>query len=518
MARDSARRRARQGAGARGAARGTGSGLAQLPWRVPESPYQALEVLAPEQVEMIAEAAFRILEEVGMDFLHPEALDILAKAGAEVAPGSQRVRLDRGLVKQALATAPARFTLHARNPAHDLPIGGRHIAFGSVASAPNASDLDNGRRPGSQGDYRNLLRLSQAFNVIHFVSGYPVEPVDLHPATRHLDCLRDCLTLTDKVFHAYSLGRTRILDALELVRLGHGLTEAELSQAPRLFTIVNTSSPLRLDGPMIEGVIEMARRNQVVAITPFTLSGAMSPATVAGALAQQHAEAMAGLAFAQLVNPGAPVIYGGFTSNVDMKSGAPAFGTPEYTRAAIAGGQLARHLGVPYRSSNANAANCVDAQAAYESQMSLWGAVMGHANFVMHGAGWLEGGLCASFEKFVLDAEMLQMMSEVLTPLEVSEEAIGLEAIREVGPGGHFFGAAHTLARYETAFYAPFLSDWRNFETWQEAGGESATQRANRLYKAVLADFTPPPLDPAICEALDDFVTRRTREGGAEAA
>ncbi|HEY9537971.1 MAG TPA: trimethylamine methyltransferase family protein, partial [Kiloniellaceae bacterium] len=399
-----------------------------------------------------------------------------------------------------------------------LPVGGRNIAFGSVASAPNASDLDGGRRPGNQRDYQNFLRLSQAFNVVHFLAGYPVEPTDLHPATRHLDCLRDCLTLTDKVFHAYSLGRTRILDALELVRLGHGLTAAELVEKPRLFTIVNTSSPLRLDGPMIEGIIEMARHNQAVAITPFTLSGAMSPATLAGALAQQHAEAMAGLALTQLVNPGAPAIYGGFTSNVDMKSGAPAFGTPEYTRAAIAGGQLARHLNVPYRSSNANAANCVDVQAAYESQMSLWGAVMGQSNFIMHGAGWLEGGLCASFEKFVLDVEMLQMMSEVLTPLEVSEESIGLDAIREVGPGGHFFGAAHTLARYETAFYSPLLSDWRNFETWQEAGSETATQRANRFYKAVLADFTPPPLDPAIREAVDDFVARRTAEGGAEAA
>ena len=517
MARDAGRRRARQGAGTRVAGRGT-AGLKQLPWRLLESPYQPLEVLSPEQLEMISDAAFRILEEVGMDFLHPEALDILAKAGAEVMPGSERVRFDRGLVKEALASAPAQFTLHARNPEHDLPIGGRNVVFGSVASAPNASDLDAGRRPGNQRDYQNFLRLTQAFNIIHFVAGYPVEPVDLHPATRHLDCLRDCLTLTDKVFHAYSLGRTRILDALEIVRLGFGLTESELAEAPRLFTVVNTSSPLRLDGPMIEGVIEMARRNQVVAVTPFTLSGAMSPATLAGALAQQHAEAMAGLAFAQMVNPGAPVIYGGFTSNVDMKSGAPAFGTPEYTRAAIAGGQLARHINVPYRSSNANAANCVDGQAAYESQMSIWGALMGHANFIMHGAGWLEGGLCASFEKFVLDAEMLQMMSEVMTPLEVSEASIGLEAIREVGPGGHFFGAAHTLERYERAFYSPMLSDWRNFETWQEGGSETATQRANRIYKAVLENFTPPPLDPAIREAVDAFVLRRTSEGGAEAA
>src|SRR3546814_15543204 len=218
---------------------------------------------------------------------------------------------------------------------------------------------------------------------------------------------------------------------------------------------------------------------------------------------------MAGLVLTQLVNPGAPAIYGGFTSNVDMKSGAPAFGTPEYTRAAIAGGQLARHLNVPYRSSNANAANCVDVQAAYESQMSLWGAVMGQSNFIMHGAGWLEGVLCASFEKFVLDVEMLQMMSEVLTPLEVSEESIGLDAIREVGPGGHFFGAAHLLARYDTAFYSPLLSDCRNYETWEEAGSETATHRANRHYKPRLADYPPPPLHPPTRQAGSEFVSQR---------
>ncbi|HIP79349.1 MAG TPA: methyltransferase [Kiloniellaceae bacterium] len=514
MARETSRRGGRRGQGERRPA----SGLKQLGWQALENPYDPIRVLRDEQVEMISDAAFRILEEVGMDFLDPEALDVLRKAGAEVEPGSERVRFDRGLVKEALASAPQSFTLHARNPAHNLQVGGRSVVFGSIASAPNASDLDGGRRPGNTEDFQNLLRLAQAFNIVHFIAGYPVEPVDRAPATRHLDCLRDCLTLTDKVFHAYSLGRTRILDALELVRIGHGLTESELAEKTCLFSIINTSSPLRLDGPMIEGLMELARNNQAVVITPFTLSGAMSPATVAGALAQQHAEAMAGLAFTQLVKPGAPVIYGGFTSNVDMKSGAPAFGTPEYSRAALAGGQLARHLGIPYRSSNANAANCVDAQAAYESQMSIWGAVMGHANFVMHGAGWLEGGLCASFEKFVLDAEMLQMMAEFLRPLEVSEDSIGLEAIREVGPGGHFFGAAHTLARYETAFYNPILSDWRNFETWEEAGSETATQRANRLFKAVLADFTPPPLDPAIKEELDAFVARRTEEGGAEAA
>jgi trimethylamine--corrinoid protein Co-methyltransferase len=258
----------------------------------------------------------------------------------------------------------------------------------------------------------------------------------------------------------------------------------------------------------------MAQMGQAVIVTPFTLSGAMAPASLAGALALQNAEALGVIAFTQLVRPGAPVVYGAFTSNVDMKSGAPAFGTPEYTRAAMAGGQLARRYGLPYRSSNACAANAVDAQAAYESEMSLWGAVMGGANLIKHGAGWMEGGLVASFEKLIVDAEILQMMAEFLQPLEVSDDTLALDAMREVGPGGHFFGAAHTLARYETAFYAPMVSDWRNFESWREAGALDAAQRANRIWKQLLAEYVPPPLDPAIDEALKDYVARRKAEGG----
>ena len=510
MAPRGARRRSRERRGEQA--------LKQLPWRRVENPYPPIEVFSADQIEAIHDTSLRILEEIGMDFLHPEALDILKKAGAEVEPGTERVRLDRGLVLEALAHAPSSFTLHARNPAHDLTMGGNVINFGTVGSAPNVSDLERGRRDGNFADYCDLLRLAQAFNIVHVISGYPVEPVDLPPETRHLDAVGAMITLTDKAFHAYSLGRVRILDGIEMTRIAHGLSEAELSARPSLFTIVNTSSPLRLDGPMIEGIIEMARRNQVVIITPFTLSGAMCPVTIAGALAQQNAEALAGLAFAQLINPGAPVVYGGFTSNVDMKSGAPAFGTPEYTRAALGGGQLARRYNLPYRTSNANAANLVDAQAAYESQMSLWGAVMGHGNFVVHGAGWLEGGLTASFEKFVLDVEMLQMMAEFLVPIEVNEETLGLDAIRDVGPGGHFFGTAHTLARYETAFYSPILSDWRNYETWAEAGGHSVTERAHELYKKVLAAYAPPALDEAVREELDDYIVRRTRDGGVKAA
>jgi trimethylamine--corrinoid protein Co-methyltransferase len=263
---------------------------------------------------------------------------------------------------------------------------------------------------------------------------------------------------------------------------------------------------------MSEGLTEMALDGQAVVATPFTLAGAMSPVTLAGALAEQNAEALFMVALAQLARPGSPVVYGAFTSNVDMRTGSPAFGTPEFVKGAIASGQLARRYGLPWRSSNATAANVVDAQAAYESEMAVWGAVMGGVNLLYQGAGWLEGGLTASFEKLILDAEMLQMISEVLQPVVVDEAELGLDAVAEVGPGGHFFAAAHTLERYESAFYRPMLSDWRNFETWQEDGAKTATERANAIWKQLLAEYVAPPLDPAVAEALDAFVARRKRK------
>ncbi len=484
-------------------------GIAQLPWRSVVNPYTPVDVLSPDEVEAIHGASLRVLDEIGMDFLHPEALAVLAAGGARVEAGSQRVRFDPDMVAEAVAAAPSAFRLHARNPDHDLHVGGNHVNFTMVASPPNVADADRGRRTGNFADFCDLLRLGQSFNVIHCFGGYPVEAVDLPPETRHLDCLAAYVTLGDKVFHGYSLGRQRILDALEITRIARGVDTAQLAREPSLFTVVNTSSPLRLDGPMIEGVIEMARMGQPVVATPFTLAGAMAPASLAGALVQQNAEALATIAFTQLVNPGAPVMYGGFTSNVDMKSGAPAFGTPEYARAALAGGQLARRYGIPYRSSNATAGNTVDAQAAWEAQASLWAAVMGHANLVMHGAGWLEGGLLASFEKVMVDVELLQMMTVFLEGIAVDEAELALDAIAEVGPGGHFFGAAHTLERYETAFYPPLLADWSNYETWEEAGSRTAAQRANDLWKQALAEYEPPPLADDRREELEEYVARR---------
>jgi trimethylamine--corrinoid protein Co-methyltransferase len=265
---------------------------------------------------------------------------------------------------------------------------------------------------------------------------------------------------------------------------------------------------------MLDGMIEMARANQCICLTPFTLAGAMAPITLAGALAQQNAETLAGIVFAQMVRPGTPVIYGAYTSNVDMRTGAPAMGTPEYVKAALISGQLARRYGLPYRSSGGNAANAPDAQAVYETTFALWGARLGQADIVMHAAGWLEGGLSASPEKLVIDAEILQGLNAALSPLEVSDDTLALDAIREVGPGGHFFGAAHTMTRYTSEFYTPLLSDWSNFGAWTAAGAREALARAHDLMNAALSAWEPPALDPARAEAMADFVARRKAEGG----
>ena len=441
---------------------------------------------------------------------------MLKGAGADVDPASRRVRFDPAFVESRIGLAPTEFVLHSRNPARNLTIGGRHVAFGSVASAPNSFDRAGGRRPGNRRDYQNFIRLGQSFDSIHFWGGYPVEPIDIHASVRHLDALFDLLTLSDKPIHAYSLGRERNLDAIEMVKIARGIDDETLEREPSLFTVINSSSPLRLDTPMLEGVIQMARRNQVVVLTPFTLAGAMAPVTLAGALVEQHAEALAGLVMTQVVRPGAPFVYGGFTSNVDMKSGAPAFGTPEYMKTAIVGGQLARRLALPYRSSNTNAANTLDAQAAYESVFSLWGAIMGGVNFLMHGAGWMEGGLQASFEKMALDADLLAMVAEFLRPLRVDEAELALEAMREVGPGGHFFGAEHTQSRYRTAFFPPMISDWRNYESWREAGSPTAFDAAERIVAERLRDFVAPPLEVRAPRGAGGL--RRPPQGGRRRA
>jgi trimethylamine--corrinoid protein Co-methyltransferase len=486
----------------------------QRPFAQPRMIYRPTEVVSADELEAIHVASLRILAEIGMDFLDHESRDLLAAAGAHVEAGSERVRFDPEMVTELIATCPETFQLHASNPAHTITVGGDHVAFGSVGSPPNMVDADGVRRPGDRAAFRDLLRLCQAFNVVHFVGGYPVEPIDLHPSVRHIEAALDVLTLTDKVPHTYSLGRQRNRDVLELVRIARQVDEATLQREPSVFSVINSSSPLRLDLPMLQGIIELSSRNQVIVMTPFTLSGAMAPVTLAGAVAQQNAEALAGMVFTQVVRPGSPVVYGGFTSNVDMQSGAPAFGTPEYVRTAMLGGQLARRYRVPYRSSNVCAANTLDAQAAYESVFSLWGAVMGGVNFLMHGAGWMEGGLHASLAKFVLDADLLAMVAAILDPVVVDDDALAFDAIAEVGPGGHFFGAGHTQQRYRDAFHRPLVSDWRNYESWVEAGRPEAAGRAAELARRFLAEYEPPAMDPAVRDQLEDYVARRRAEGG----
>ena len=482
------------------------SGIVQQPFGQVINPYPPVELLSADQVQQIHEASLTVLEQIGINFLLDEARVLLKKAGADVDDNSTRVRFDRNLILESIAKAPSEFTIHARNSAKNLKIGGRWLAFSTVAGPPNASDCIGGRRSGNFKDYCNFIRLAQSINVAHAISGHPVEPLDLDPRTRYLDTARINFTLTDKVCRVYSLGRERVTDVLEITRICRNVSRETLAEQPSLYTVVNVNSPLQYDIPMLWGIIELARMNQVVVITPFTLAGAMAPITLAGAITQQNAEALAGIAFSQIVNPGAPVMYGGFTSNVDMKSGSPAFGTPEYVKATLMGGQFARLYNLPYRSSNVNASNAPDVQATYESQMAIWSAVMGHANLVHHALGWLEGGLCASFEKFIIDAEMLQGMVEVLKPVVVNEETIGIDAMKEVGPGGHYFAAAQTMDRYETEFYQPILSDWRNFETWFENGAMDATQRANQIYRDVLSEYRQPETDPAILEELDEFI------------
>ena len=486
--------------------------IKQLPWRLPTNPYRPIEVLSADQLESIHDASLRVLEELGIEFMSPEALDVLARAGAEVDRASGVVRFDRGLIAEWIDKAPAEITVTPRNPARQLILGGDRVVFTSVGGPPNVHDAERGRRPGNFADYCDILRLIQSLEVVHCIGNQPVAPTDLPAESRHLDCYLANLTLTDRVFLSTSIGAERVHDAVEMLAIARGVSLDELAERPALISNINVNSPRRVDGAMAAGLMALARSGQVVVVTPFTLMGAMAPVTLPAALVQQNAEALACIALVQMVRPGNPVIYGAFTSNVDMRSGAPAFGTPENTLATIAGGQLARRCGLPYRSSNASASNAVDAQAAYESQMSIWGAIMGGANVVYHAAGWMEGGLTASFEKFVLDAEMLQMMSEVLRPIEVSEASLGLDAIREVQPGGHFFGAAHTLERYETAFYQPILSDWRNYETWAEDGARSATERATRIWNDLLESYQQPTLDPGIAEALEAYVRRRKEE------
>ncbi|MCP4981735.1 MAG: trimethylamine methyltransferase family protein [Gammaproteobacteria bacterium] len=488
-------------------------GFAQLPFAQLNNPYPPLEIISADQLETIHQASLRILRDIGLRVDSPSALKLMSELKADVDFDKSHVRLDPELVEELLQGIPSEFTIHARNPAKTIRVGGNSIVFATTCGPSFVSDLDRGRRPGTKADMENFVKLAGMLNILHHEGGSGPEPLDLPPASRHLDMMYAQITLTDKGWHPSWLNTAeRARDCIEMAKIALQTDDEGLRQRPAIIGGINTNSPLFWDEGQVDGMRVFAEAGQPVHATPFTLAGAMAPVTVAGAVTLQNAEALACIAITQAAVPGSSTFYGHFTSNVDMRTGSPAFGTPEYAQSVIISGQLARRYGLPLRSSNTTGSACVDLQATYESDMSINACIQAHVNDVMHAGGWLEGGLTCSFEKLILDAELLQMQAAFLQPVTIDDDSLGIDAIAEVGPGGHFFGTAHTLERYQNAFYQPILSDWRNFETWQEDGAKSATQRANEIWKSLLNEYQKPPIDPAIEEELQAYMARRKEE------
>lgn len=475
-------------------------------------PFTPQAIFSDDYIARMHQAALTILEQGGMKILLPEARDILAAAGARLT--EDMVHIGRDLVAESLRTAPRTWVMRAANPLRERTYAPGALLFGPGAGCPNVTDLLRGRRPGTLESFTETLALQQSFDVIHML-GPSAEPQDIPAPLRPYAMMQAQITRADKPMFVYARGRAQIEDSLEMIRLGLNLTEADWASGAWAYTVINSNSPRQLDRPMAQGIIDFARAGQMAVITPFCLAGAMAPVTIAGALVLQHAEALACITLSQLTRPGAPVSYGGFASNVDMKSGAPAFGTPEHLKFQIGSGQLARHIGLPWRSAAGSAGNTADMQAAQENSFGLWGALMGQATFVVHAAGWLEGGLSFGYEKFLNDVETLQMIAELCAQPGATEDDLALDAIAEVAPGGHFFAAAHTMARYEQAFYAPLLSDLTNFGTWTDAGAQTSDQRATALWQRLLADFQPPAHSAEATDRLAPFIAARTAAGGA---
>ena len=472
-----------------------------------------MEILSADQVEAIHQASLKILRDIGIRVESETALKLLKDLRAEVDNSSKHVRFEPDLVEEMIRGLPEEFTIHARNPSKTVTMGRNSIVFATVCGPSFVTDLDRGRRAGTQQDMENFVKLSGSLNVFHHEGGSGLEPLDLPPETRHFEMMHAQITLTDKGWQPCWMNTgERARDCIEMAKIALQTDDEGLRQKPAIVGGVNTNSPLLFDEGQADGMREFALAGQPVHITPFTLAGAMAPATVAGAVTLQNAEVLGCIALTQAAAPGSPTFYGHFTSNVDMRSGSPAFGTPEYAQSVIMSGQLARRYRLPFRSSSTTASACVDLQAVYESDMSIHACIQAHVNNVMHAGGWLEGGLTCSFEKLILDAELLQMQSAFLEPVIVNEDSLGLEAIEEVGAGGHYFGAAHTLERYQNAFYEPILSDWRNFESWRDDGSRTALQRANSIWKMLLREYEKPPIDPAVEEELQAYITKRKEE------
>ncbi len=470
------------------------------------------EVLSNDEVETLHQISLRVLEELGIRVLNDEARDLLADAGCEVRD-EMMVHFPKDVVTELVSRAPGSMVWNGADGT-TLDIGPDSLHFGPGSGCPNVTDTERGRRAGTLRDYIDFTQLQQHFDIIPFL-GPSIEPQDVPIHERHLITAKVQLENSTKVPWVYARGTGQVLDSFEMIRIARDLSEEAFRQRIWTYTVINTNSPRQIDIPMAQGIIDFARWCQPTIITPFCLSGAMAPITETGSLTLSHAEAMAGIVLAQATNAGAPVIYGAFSSNVNMKSGAPVFGTPEHIRTNFGAGQLARHIGIPWRSATGTAGNAPDVQSAAETQLGLWGAVLGGANLIIHSAGWLEGGLTISYEKFIMDLEVCQTIAQVMKPVEATPEAIGFDAIAEVQPGGHFFDAQQTMNRYSDQFYEPLIRDWTNFGQWEEAGGIQTVEQAHTMWQQVLKDFEASALPEDRQAALDAFVDRRLKEGGA---
>ena len=465
-----------------------------------------------DKIAAIHEAALRGLEELGIQFILPEARKIFAKAGARLT--GEMVYIGRDIVSAALASCPQTIKLKAPSAAYDHDYGSKDILFTPAGGCPNVYDHLRGRRPGDSKSFEEAVKLTQLFDVLHVQTVAP-EPQDIPLHLRHIYMIQTQLSLCDKVLSLYARGRAQLMQSFEMIANALAIESSQLMANPHAMTIINSNSPRLFDQPMAEGIIDFARHGQLSVITPFCLSGAMAPVTIEGALLLQHMECLAGITLSQLAKQGAPVSYGGFGSNVDLRSGSPAFGTPEHIKMQLGSGQLARHIGLPWRSAAGSAANCADAQANLENTNALWGAMSGNANLVLHAAGWLEGGLTFGFEKFITDIEALQILAE-LCHHDHDDTEQALQAIAHTAPGGHFFDNPHTLERYQNAFYEPLNADLSNYGTWQAAGSATAQDRACKIWQEHLASFEPSQDATERADRLRPIADALIKKGGAK--
>jgi len=498
------RRRGRGGGAARRAARSTVQVEFQ---KFIERNIPNFEILTDEAIEIIEANAETVLEEVGVSFADcPEALDRWREAGADVQ--GDRVRIPKGMARKLCATAPSRIVQHARNPERTVEIGGKSLVFAPVYGPPFVRDLDGGRRYGTIEDFRKFVKLGYMSKYLHHSGGTVCEPTDVAVNKRHLDMLYAHMTLSDKPYMGSVTAPERAEDSVEMAKLMFGDEFVENNAV--MTSLININSPLTFDPIMVGALDVYAAHNQACIISPFIVGGAMAPVSVAGTLTQVLAEALAGIAYSQLVRPGAPVIFGAFVASIDMNSGAPTFGTPEASKILYGAGQLARRLRLPFRSGGGLCgAKLPDAQAAYETSNTLNAALLGGVNFMLHACGWLEGGLVSSFEKFVLDADQLGVLHAVAAGVDVSENGQAMDAIREVGPGGHYLGCAHTQANFKDAFWRTNVLDYKPYEQWDEEGARDAVSLANARVKQMLNDYQQPAIDPAIDESLRDYILRK---------